>query len=387
MNALRLLVASAALFAAAGMACAQDAVAPGGLVSPAAPPVRIDARPAGSNTWFDSTSKDLGTYYGTGEGVGIFKFKNPHDKAIDWRQVTGSCQCTKAIIKVGDRTYELVNKPERSLRRVTKVQGQPDQYEVVQQIAVEPQAAGEVEVHLDMTAVTGSKQASITIHCTDEALPQMTLNVSANGAQMFMISPTDVNLNKMTWSETREFTVTVSSPMHKAWNIVRMDEAKAFDVKWEKAVANELTTWTIHGKYGPVDAEIGGGGMLKFYTDVANAASFTVRVMATVQGPLEVKPGGFVPLGLVRKGTAAKKEIVFEPNDGFDLATTALKFEKLSIGEQFVTASSRKDGGKLVVELAVSDQAPVGMLKGEMVVELNHPLIKEKRIIFNGFVR
>jgi hypothetical protein len=106
-----------------------------------------------------------------------------------------------------------------------------------------------------------------------------------------------------------------------------------------------------------------------------------------VQGPLEVKPGGFLPLGLVRKGTGVKKEIVFEPNDGFALEATALKFEKMSMDGQFVTASQRKDGNKLVVELLISDQAPTGMLKGELVVELNHPLVKDKRIMFNGFVR
>lgn len=379
----RLFFSAAVLLAAFG--------APGALAAqqkalPEAP-VRVDGRPQGGNSWFDTTTKDLGTYYGTGEGVGTFKFKNPHDKAIDWRQVAGSCQCTKAIIKVADRTYELMNKPERALRRITKVAGQPDQIEVVQQIAVEPHAEGEVEVHLDMTGVTGGKQANITIHTSDETLPQIQLNVNATGAQMFVISPTEVNLNKMTWSETRDFTVTVTSPMHKAWNITRMDEVKAFDVKWEKAVNGELTTWTITGKYGPVDGETSGGGMLRFYTDIANAASFSVRVMATVQGPLEVKPGGFIPFGLVRKGTASKKEIVFEPNDGFELATTALKFEKLSLGQEFITATSRRDGQNLIVELAVSDQAPVGMLKGELVVELNHPLVKDKRIIFNGFVR
>ena len=81
------------------------------------------------------------------------------------------------------------------------------------------------------------------------------------------------------------------------------------------------------------------------------------------------------------------KEVVFEPNDGFALEATALRFEKLSMAGEFVTATSRKDGNKLVVELQISDQAPTGMLKGDLVVELNHPLVKDKRIMFNGFVR
>jgi hypothetical protein len=357
-------------------------------------PVKLDPRapttpPAGGNSWFPATSKDLGTFFGTGEATGIFPFKNPNDKPIEWRQLTGSCQCTKAVIRVSGRTYELSSKPTpNQLTRITKVPGQPDQVEKVTQITVEPGASGEVEVHLDMTGITGGKQASLDIHTTDEKQAQLRLNFNATGAQLFVVSPAEVNLNKMTWSESRDFTVTVTSPMHKDWNIKRMDDAgKGFAVSYEKVENAGAVSWTIKGKYGPVDGETAGGGLLKFYTDVQGEASFTVRVMALVQGPLEVKPGGFLPLGLVRKGAGMKKEVVFEPNDGFELEATALRFEKLSMAGEFVTATSRKDGNKLVVELQISDQAPTGMLKGDLVVELNHPLVKDKRIMFNGFVR
>jgi hypothetical protein len=110
-------------------------------------------------------------------------------------------------------------------------------------------------------------------------------------------------------------------------------------------------------------------------------------VIAFVQGPLDVTPGGFLPLGMIRKGQSLTKEIVFQPNDGVDLAATSLLFEKMTVNEEFVTATARKDGEKLVVDLVVSDRSPTGLLKGELVVQLNHPVVKEKRIMFNGFVR
>jgi hypothetical protein len=40
-----------------------------------------------------------------------------------------------------------------------------------------------------------------------------------------------------------------------------------------------------------------------------------------------------------------------------------------------------------VVELQVAEAAPAGMLKGELVVELNHPQVKNRRVVWNGFVR
>lgn len=359
-------------------------------VSPVVPvaPGATPRLPAGGNPWFPVTNQDLGTFFGQGDAVGVFKFKNPNNTTIEWRALSGSCQCAKATVRVGGRTYELSSKPTPNLlTRVTKVAGQPDQRETVQQIAIEAGAEGEVEVHLDMNGITGPKQASLDVHTTDPALSQFKLNFHANGAQLFSIAPAEVNLNKMTWSESREFTVTVTSPLQKDWSITRMEDAKAFSATWEKSVNGDVTSWVIKGKYGPVDGDSAGGGVLKFHTDVQGGASFNVRVMAFVQGPLEVKPGAFLTLGLIRKGTSLKKEIAFEPNDEFQLDTTEMKFEKMTMSEEFVTASSRKDGNKVIVELTISDKAPPGLLKGDLVVGLNHPRVKEKRIMFNGFVR
>lgn len=127
--------------------------------------------------------------------------------------------------------------------------------------------------------------------------------------------------------------------------------------------------------------------MLKFRTNMQNAATFDVRVLAFIQGPLDVKPGGFLTMGLIRKGKSLTKSITFTPNDGTDLKVTEFAFEKMTLKPGIVTASQRKEGGNLIVDLAVSDEAPKGLVKGELVVKLNHPLIKEKRIMFNGFVR
>jgi hypothetical protein len=359
--------------------------------APPAGPQPLTPRPAtssGGNTWFPVTVQDLGTFFGSGDAVGTFKFKNPTDKTVEWKNLIGSCQCARSDIRVGGRTYSLSGKPKANvLTRHVPGKSGPDQHEVVQQITIGPNEEGEVECHLDMHLITGPKSANLDIHTTDPSMPMLRLQFSATGAQLFAVAPAEVNLNKMTWAESRDFSVTVTSPLHKDWNILRMDDHKGFTASWEKSVTNGMTSWTIKGKYGPVDSEMGGGGQLKFFTDVRGESSFNVRVLAFVQGPLEVKPGCFLVLGLVRKGTTLKKEIVFEPNDGSSLEATSFRFEKMQLGNEFVTASQHKDGNKLVVELAIADTAPTGLLKGDLVVELNHPLVKEKRIMFNGFVR
>jgi len=343
---------------------------------------------SGGNTWFPVTLRELGTFYGSGEAVGTFEFSNPQDTSVDWVALTPSCQCASAEITIGDRIYKVISKPQKRLVRVTRRPGQPDKLENVAKITVGPKEKGKVETRLDMNKITGGKHATLDIHSTDPVDPHTKLTFRATGAQLFSVSPKEINLNKMTWNETREFTVTVSSTMQKNWEILSLDNpGEAFDVKWEKVQNGEYVSYRIHGKYGPVNSEVGGGGMLKFRTNVNNGATFSVRVLAFVQGPLDVKPGGFLTLGLIRKGKPIKKSITFTPNDGTDLKATEMTFEKMTLKPEFITATQRKDGNNLIIELSVDDQAPTGLVKGELVVKLNHPLIKEKRVMFNGFVR
>lgn len=341
------------------------------------------------NTWFPVTDLDLGDYVGADHAVGTFKFKNPNNAQVLWRSLQGSCTCSRAVIRIGDRRYELSKGQHGSeLVRVAKDATGKESREVVQQIEIGPEESGELDVHLEIPNVPGPRQAYLDVHTTDEKLPQFKLKWQATSKQLFLVSPSEVSLNKMTWNETKDFTVTVSSPMHPDFNITRMDDAgTVFDVHWEKGEAGGRKTWTIQGKYGPVGSDVAGGGVLKFYTDVQGQASFTVRVVAMVQGPMEIKPGAFMALGLIHSGQELAKEVVFEPNDGTKIEATALQFEKLTIPDKFVSVNSHNDGNKLVVEVVVSKEAPSGLLKGELVVDLNHPQVKQRRILFNGFVR
>ena len=356
--------------------------------APRIPGGKVGLKASGGNTWFPVTVRELGTFYGSGEAIGKFEFTNPQDTPVDWVSLTPSCQCARAEVAIGDRVYRVIAKPQKRLVRVVREAGKPERVENVSKITVGPGETGVVTTRLDMNRIAGGKHATLDIHGTDPIEPHTKLTFRATGAQMFTVSPGEINLNKMTWNETREFTVTVSSKMQKEWDILSVDKpSDAFDVTWERVQNGEYVSYRINGKYGPVNSEVAGGGMLKFRTNMQNAATFDVRVLAFIQGPLDVKPGGFLTMGLIRKGKRLTKSITFTPNDGTDLKVTEFAFEKMTLKPGIVTASQRKEGGNLIVDLAVSDEAPKGLVKGELVVKLNHPLIKEKRIMFNGFVR
>jgi hypothetical protein len=120
---------------------------------------------------------------------------------------------------------------------------------------------------------------------------------------------------------------------------------------------------------------------------VPGQTQVTVRVSAAILGPLELKPGTFLTLGMIRKGTKRIEKVFFEPNDNTDIDATSIRIENLTMDSKFVTTRKIKDGKKLIVELEVLDTAPAGLLRGDLVVELNHPAVPSKKILFNGFVR
>lgn len=350
---------------------------------------RVEGRGTGGNSWFQVTDMDFGSHYSQDTVIGRFPFTNPLDKEVEWRGLQGSCQCTTAEITVGGERFRYSKKPNPGIRRVV-MQGDQEREENVEVIKVPAGAAGEIEVHMELGGQPGPRSATLDIHTTDPQLPMVKLKWQATGAQVFLVSPQDVNLNQMVWNEKRDFTVTVQSPLQPDFTITGYDQtaAKDFTLSYDKAMSAEgVATWTIRGTYQPSSSEAVGGGQLRFYTDVAGQPQITVRVNAAILGPLEVKPGTFLALGRVKKGAKHIERIVFEPNDSTELDATTMKFENLTVDPKFVTAQKSKDGKKLVVELVIAEDAPSGLLRGDLVVELNHPAVPSKKILFNGFVR
>jgi len=341
------------------------------------------------NEWFPVTEQDLGTHPSTETAIGHFTFQNPTNAAVQWLSLIGSCQCSKALIAVGDRRYRLTSKPNPN--QIMRITGGPkgETEEKVSQIEVGPGEKGDVEVHMELGGIAGPRQATLDIHTNDSKTPMMKLRWHAVGSQLFVISPSEVNLNSMVWSEKRDFSVTVRSPLKKDFNITRLDPpGEDFTVKYTKALDDQgVATWTIDGTYAPHSAEVVGGGVLKFYTDLEGQASFQVHISAAITGPLEVKPSTFLSLGLIRKGQKRTEKITFEPNDGTDLDAAEIRFERITLDPKFVVAHKTKEGKKLIIELEITADAPPGLVRGDMVVDLNHPAIKQKKILFNGFIR
>lgn len=350
---------------------------------PGTAPAPVDVK----NRWFEVTEQDLGTFLEGETATGTFRFRNPDsDTAHQLQYFQPSCTCAKTIIRVGDRRYELANEPKpNSIYRITSENG--SERELVDHVAVAGGESGSIEVQLNLQGVQGAKEATVTFQTTDEQMRFASLKSHARATTFFAITPSEINLNKMSWKDQRDFTCQVTSPIQQDFEITGHDPLPPkMTVEYQKELRDGRAVWTVSGTYGPNVDPNAGGGIVNLHTNVQDK-KVQVRVMAWVEGPLNFRPGGFLPLGMIRANEGAERVVEIEPTDDFDLQVDSVELKNLSIPEQFVHVTSEKDGKILKVRLAISRDVPRRLVRGDLIVHLNHPAARTKEFQFNGFVR
>ena len=300
-----------------------------------------------------------------------------------------SCQCTKAVIEVGDRKYEIG--ADKVLKRVLTEDG-VEKAEPVSHINVAPGETGSVEVHMKM-GMAGRKEANLGFDLDDEKLPTCQLSWSAAGAVYFNVTPPDIHLNEMSWGDQREFEFTITSPLEEDFELLSHDELSAgMKVDYHKEMQGGRAVWRVKGTYGPGVSEHDGGGVIRFHTDVKDK-TVEARVTAFIVGPLTVKPGGFVALGRIDGAEGKEAEVTLTPAGDFDLQVEKIEFERLKVqgrggdaSEDFVSYRHYKEGNDVVVVISIAQGMPKAYVTGTLRVYLNHPAAPYKDVMFNGLV-
>ena len=242
-------------------------------------------------------------------------------------------------------------------------------------------------LEVDLRGVTGAKEATLQVVTDDESMRSMSLVARAIATQFFRLVPPEISLNRMRWDEQRNFRAEITSPVQPGFEITGMEDVpEKMSIEYRKEMRGDAAVWIVEGTYGPDLDPASSGGIVQFKTDV-EGRKVGLRVMAWVEGPLEVKPGTFVPFGMIRKGQGATKEVEFVVNDDFDLQIEKVEFKNLSIDSSLVSSKTVKDGKNCKLEITISADAPRRLVRGDVVVTLNHPAAKTHELQFNGFVR
>ena len=341
------------------------------------------------NAWFDKTKFFLGEFLETEIVSGTFNFKNPTDEEQVLTDFAGSCQCVRAVISVGGRTFELSKQPvANSLHELITKDGEVTR-EKAMQIPVGAGAEGTVEVHMEMGGVQGFKVASLAMTCTDPSLKQIVLQWQARGAHYFEVTPKEVYLNDMKWDEGRQFSFVVESQARPDFEL--LDHLPVPDyVKVEKeriTLPDNTKAWRVSGEYGPNAAPAQGGVNLRFKTNW-DGKEVSLPVLALVDAPFDIQPGTFFSFGKVAKGKGAEFEITITPKIDFDLKLEQIEFPKLTIDPKYISASTEMREKTLVVTVRLSPEAEGAvLLRGSIEMRFNHPSMEYKSFSFNGILR
>lgn len=342
---------------------------------------------AKDSNWFEKIYIDAGSYMEGETAVSEFHFQNPRDEIQYIKELIPNCQCEKATVLVGGRRFTVEDEPVKgALFELLWVDGKETKKRV-NKIPIEAGQSGVIRVQMDLRGARGSKEATVMVRTTDNRAPVSNLRTRARAMQFFTVLPREINLNKMTWEDKREFTCRISSSVQDDFEITGHDPLPAnMAIEYEKEMRNGKAVWQLKGTYGPGADPRSGGGVIHLHTSLKEK-KIEIRVVAFVQGPLQITPGTFIPFGLVRMGKGASKEILIESTNDFDLEFVEVKLSGLSMPEEFITVEQVKQGKALKLIIRISPDTPRQMIRGDIVVKLNHPAAEIQEFQFNGFVR
>jgi len=110
--------------------------------------------------------------------------------------------------------------------------------------------------------------------------------------------------------------------------------------------------------------------------------------VAFVEGPLRFLPGDFLSFGMIPRDRAATRSVTVEPTGSFELRVEKLEARELSFDPQFLELTAQQGEKSVQVTLRILPGIPRGtVVRGDVVIHLNHPAMKTRTILFNGFVR
>jgi hypothetical protein len=342
------------------------------------------------NRWFDRTKLFMGEFLDKERVTGKFAFKHPGGGPVSFKNLAGSCQCAQAVITVGDRVYELTKKPvSNSLHRIDKGDDGKLVRKRITHLNVEPGEEGTIEVQMEMGGMQGYKDATLSITTTDPAMKQVTLAWQAKGVKLFNITPNDVFLNNMKWGDTRKFAFIVESEVKPDFKLLDAEDLPPY-VKISKKLIdrpNGKKAWKVDGTFGPNADPKSGGAALKFKTDW-KGREVQLNIIATITGPVSIEPGTFISFGKIRKGEGAERKVTITPNGDFKIEATKIEFQDVTLDGKYISASAVQEDGKLVVTVKIAKEAEGAFLvRGKMILHLNHPAIGTKKFNFNGILR
>lgn len=230
-----------------------------------------------------------------------------------------------------------------------------------------PGGKGELVVGFDSAGREGGQSQTVYIYSNDPISPIVQLRVggvikptrlpvSARSLQFGTITKRDGSTRVFSIRDPGDGSLTVSevtsdSPFVKA--TLTRDDKQGLEYR----VTVELQPGAPIGEFK---------GKITVHSNHPKEPVVEIPIAAEVIGDIETFPNQFF-LGLLKKGQGASKTIT--------LSTTAkerLKVKKIHSPFDYVTVKSETDGKQYVITATLKDNAPLGLIKGVVVIHTNN---------------
>ena len=306
---------------------------------------------SGPDLRFDAYSFDFG-FIEEGKQVGhTFAYENKGNEELVISKAETSCTCTQAFLPKEQR--------------------------------IPPGGKGELVVGFDGTGRQGGQSETVYVSSNDPISPVVQLEIGGVIKPIRLpISVRNLHFGTVKKGEGAKREIVITDPGDGSLAVNEVTSDSSF-------VKVSLTRNDKPGLVYLVTAELKPGtpvgelkGKLKVSTNHPREPIVEVPVAADVVGDVEASPNQFF-LGLLKKGQTASKTIT--------LSTTSdkpLVIRKMDSPFDYVTITALPEirGKKYSVTATLKDTAPLGLIRGDVVIHTNDPDQREIKVLLFALV-
>lgn len=299
---------------------------------------------------FEETEHDFGEILQGSNVTHTFTFKNDGEGTLEIGKLKTSCGCTAALasrdkLESGDK--------------------------------------GEVKVTFTSGKFKGNITKTVTVPSNDPKNPEVALHIKAVVKVDIDITPNSLNFGDMRRVSSATKVLTLTKLDGTKIKIVKIESKSenitaSIENETEERASYNINITFSAGQLPRVFAE-----KLKIYTDSAIQPVLEVFVRARVTGDVVVTPQSIF-LGSIIQGETKSSAIIISNG-----TSEPLKINSIEAKPEYISTSQEtlKDGEEYRVTVTLSKEAPIGTVKGNLIIHTNSPSEPDVTIPVTAIVR
>lgn len=299
---------------------------------------------------FEETEHDFGEIPQGSNVTYTFTFNNDGEGTLEIGKLKTSCGCTAALAS---------------------------------RDKLEPGDKGEVKVTFTSGKFKGNITKTVTVPSNDPKNPEVALHIKAVVKVDIEITPNSLNFGDMPRGSSATKVLTLTKLDGTKIKIVKIESKSenitaSIENETEEKSSYNVNVTLSTGQLPRVFAE-----KLKIYTDSTIQPVLEVFIRARVTGDVVVTPQSIF-LGSIIQGETKSSAIIISNG-----TSAPLKINSIEAKPEYISTSQEtlKDGEEYRVTVTLSKEAPIGTVKGNLIIHTNSPSEPDVTVPVTAIVR